>query len=182
MVAGGLPDAPITTPSETGLRETAYAAVIAAVVVALVYFGRPLLVPLALSILMAFALAPVVEFLRRLRIGRIAGVILTVTMAVLLITGIAGFIGTQLAWLAVSLPQYHHNVIDKIQSVEGSAANSPLVQSAIRMIDNLSKQIALVPLPAPGKTPDLQSKATEAQNSKPAVPVVIQEPPPGPLQ
>ena len=182
MAAGGLPDAPITTPSETGLRETAYAAVIAAVVVALVYFGRPLLVPLALSILMAFALAPVVEFLRRLRIGRIAGVILTVTMAVLLITGIAGFIGTQLAWLAVSLPQYQHNVIDKIQSVEGSAANSPMVQSAVRMIDNLSNQIALVPVPSPGKTPDLQSKTTEAQNSNPAVPVVIQQPPPGPLQ
>jgi len=111
----GLPDAPKVTPSETGLREAAYAAVIAAVVVASVYYGRPLLVPLALSILMAFALAPVVEFLRRLKIGRIAGVILTVTMAMLVIVGIATFIGAQLAWLAGGLPQYQSNIITKIQ-------------------------------------------------------------------
>ncbi len=179
MAAGGLPDAPKVTPSETGLREAAYAMVIAAVVVALVYFGRPLLVPLALSILMAFALAPVVEFLRRLRIGRIAGVILTVTMAVLLITGIAAFIGTQIAWLAVGLPQYQANIVHKIQSVEGSATNNGLVQGAIRMFNNLSDQISHVPVP--GKPEDLQAKTT-AQNSNPAVPVVIQQPPPGPLE
>jgi len=168
------------TPSETGLRETAYAAVISAVVVALVYFGRPLLVPLALSILMAFALAPVVEFLRRLRMGRIVGVILTVTMAVLLICGIAAFIGTQLAWLAVGLPQYQHNIVDKIQSVEGSATNNGLVRGAVGMFNNLSEQIAHVP-PAPGGGSELQSKTT-SQRSDPAVPVVIQEPPPGPLE
>ncbi len=61
----GPPEAPKVTAGESGLRETAYAMVVAAVVVCLIYFGRPLLVPLALSILMAFALAPVVEFLRR---------------------------------------------------------------------------------------------------------------------
>ena len=174
-----LPEATKVGPTETGLRETAYAAVIAAVVVSLVYYGRPLLVPLALSILMAFALAPVVEFLRRLRIGRIVGVILTVTMAVLLITGIAGFIGTQLAWLAVSLPQYQHNIVDKIQSVEGSAANNGLVQGAIGMFNNLSEQIAHVP---PSQKPEeLQSKTT-SQNNDPAVQVVVQQPPPGPLE
>ncbi|MEI9888813.1 MAG: AI-2E family transporter [Rhizomicrobium sp.] len=176
----GLPEAPKVTPGESGLQETAYAAVIAAVVIALIYLGRPLLVPLALSILMAFALAPVVEFLRRLRIGRIAGVILTVTMAVLLITGIATFIGTQIAWLAVGLPQYQANIVHKIQSVEGSAANNGLVQGAVRMFNNLSDQITQVPVP--GKVQDLQSKTTEAQNSNPAVPVVIQKSPPGPLE
>jgi predicted PurR-regulated permease PerM len=176
----GLPDAPKVTPNETGLRDTAYAAVISAVVVALVYFGRPLLVPLALSILLAFALAPVVEFLRRIRIGRIVGVILTVTMAVLLISGIAAFIGTQLAWLTVGLPQYQHNIIDKIQSVEGSATNNGLVQSALGMFNNLSEQIAHAP-PLGKKPDDLQSKTT-AQTDDPAQPVVIQQPPPGPLE
>jgi len=100
------PETPKIAPSPSDLQETAYAAVIAAVVVAAIYYGRPMLVPLALSILMAFALAPVVEFLRRLRIGRILGVILSVTFAVLLIGGIMAFIGTQLAWLAGSLPKY----------------------------------------------------------------------------
>ena len=46
----GPSDAPKVAPNDTGLRETAYAMVVAAVVVCLIYFGRPLLVPLALSI------------------------------------------------------------------------------------------------------------------------------------
>jgi predicted PurR-regulated permease PerM len=166
------------TPTETGLRETAYAAVIAAVVVATIYFGRPLLVPLALSILMAFALAPVVEYLRRLRLGRIPGVILTVTLAMLLICGIAAFIGTQLAWLAVGLPQYQHNIVSKVQSVEGSAANNGLVKSVTGMFDNLSRQIAN----APAKTADAEANPGAQpgeQPTQPAIPVVIQKDTPG---
>ncbi|MBL6854220.1 MAG: AI-2E family transporter, partial [Alphaproteobacteria bacterium] len=174
------PETPKIAPSPSGLQDTAYAAVIAAVVVAAIYFGRPMLVPLALSILMAFALAPVVEFLRRLRVGRIPGVILSVTLAVLLIIGIMGFIGTQIAWLAASLPQYQTNIVAKIQSVEGSAANNGVVQGAIRMFNNLSDQLALTPGAASSAT-DLQSKTT-GQVRTPAVPVVIQDAPPGPIQ
>lgn len=173
------PDTPKIAPNPSGLQETAYAAVIAAVVVAAIYLGRPMLVPLALSILMAFALAPVVEFLRRLRIGRILGVITSVTLAVLLIGGIMAFIGTQLAWLAAGLPRYQSNVIAKIQSVEGSAANNGVVQGAIRMFNNLSDQIAQTP--GAGGPTDLQSKTT-AQVRNAAVPVVVQEAPPGPIE
>ena len=161
------------TPTETGLRETAYAAVIAAVVVATIYFGRPLLVPLALSILMAFALAPVVEFLRRLRLGRIPGVILTVTLAMLLICGIAGFIGTQLARLAVGLPQYQQNIVSKVQSVEGSASNNGLVKSVTAMFDNLSRQIANTPAKA-GNT-EASAGARSSEPTQPPIPVVIQK-------
>jgi predicted PurR-regulated permease PerM len=162
------------TPTETGLRETAYAAVIAAVVVATIYFGRPLLVPLALSILMAFALAPVVEYLRRLRLGRIPGVILTVTLAMLLICGIAAFIGTQLAWLAVGLPQYQHNIVSKVQSVEGSAANNGLVKSVTGVFNNLSRQIANAPAKTAGAEASPGAQPGE-QPAQPAIPVVIQK-------
>ena len=172
------PETAKVAPSDNGLRDSAYAAVIAAVVVALIYFGRPLLVPLALSILLAFALAPVVEFLRKVRIGRVAGVIATVTLTVLLISGIATFIGTQVAWLAVGMPQYEHNIVTKIQAVEGSAANNGFVRSVMGMFDNLSEQIAHVP--QSGGNATNQSKTT-AQSSAQAVPVVVQEPAPGPL-
>src|SRR5476651_914863 len=175
----GAPESPKTQPAAIGLQGAAHAAVIAAVLVALVYFGRPLLVPLALSVLMAFALAPVVEFLRRLRLGRIGAVILTVTLAVLLICGIAAFIGTQLAWLAQSLPQYQHNVVAKIQSVEGSAAHNGMVQGALKMFNNLSDELANVP--ATGTNKQLEAKTT-SQQANPAVPVIIRTPPATPLE
>ena len=175
----GSPEASKSAPGASGLQEAASAAVVAAVLVAAVYFGRPLLVPLALSILLAFALAPVAEFLRRLKLGRIGAVILTVGLAVLLISGIAAFIGTQLAWLAQSLPQYQQNIVAKIQSVEGSATNNGMIQGALNMFNNLSDQIANVP--RPGKNDQLESKTT-SQRTDPAIPVVIRTPAPRPIE
>jgi predicted PurR-regulated permease PerM len=174
----GSPEASKPAPLSNGLQEAANAALVAAVLVAAAYFGRPLLVPLALSILLAFALAPVAEVLRRLRLGRIGAVILTVALAVLLITGIGIFIGTQVAWLAQSLPQYQQNIVAKIQSVEGSATNNGVVQSALKLFNNLSDQIANAPQGA--DTKQLQSKTT-SQRTDPAIPVVIRTPPPNPL-
>lgn len=175
----GTPETTKTAPAAVGLQGAAHAAVVAAVLVALVYYGRPLLVPLALSVLMAFALAPVAEFLRRLRLGRVGAVILTVTLAVLLISAIATFIGTQLAWLAQSLPQYQHNISTKIHSVEGSATNNGMVQGALRMFNSLSAELANVP----SSTTDKQLEAkTTSQQSSPAVPVVIRTPAPSPLE
>ena len=174
----GSPEASKTAPTANGLQEAASAAIVAAVLVAAVYFGRTLLVPLALSILLAFALAPVAEFLRRLKLGRIVAVILTVTLAVLLISGIATFIGTQLAWLAQSLPQYQQNMVAKIQSVEGSTASNGMLQGALNMFDNLSNQIANVPHSTNDKR--LESKTT-SQQTDPAIPVVIRTPPASPL-
>ncbi|HWD27363.1 MAG TPA: AI-2E family transporter, partial [Rhizomicrobium sp.] len=170
----GPPETTKVAPSETGLRETAYASVIAAVVVATIYFGRPLLVPIALAVLMAFALAPVVEYLRRLRLGRIPGVILTVTLAMLMIAGVAAFIGTQIAWLAVGLPQYQQNIVSKVQSVEGSAANNGLVKTVTGLFDNLSKQIANAPAKAAKSEPNPAVQSGQ-QAPGPAIPVVIQK-------
>jgi len=175
----GSPETSKPVPRADGLQEAASAAIIAAVLVAMVYFGRPLLVPLALSILLAFALAPVAEALRRLKLGRVAAVILTVTLAVLLISGIATFIGTQLAWLAQSLPQYQQNIVAKIQSVEGSATSNGLVQGASRMFNSLSEQIANAPH---GSENGQTESKTTAQHNDPAIPVVIRTPPPNPLE
>ena len=59
------PPAARTDPLTQKLMTT----VIAAVVVGAIYFGSPILMPLALAILMSFALAPLVSLLKRLRRG-----------------------------------------------------------------------------------------------------------------
>jgi predicted PurR-regulated permease PerM len=51
-------------------------------VVAALYFGHALFVPLALAILLSFILAPVVVVLRRWRFGRVFSVVLSVLLAV----------------------------------------------------------------------------------------------------
>src|SRR3954469_6030040 len=86
------------------------AAMIAGVVVSALYFGRPVLLPLALAVLMSFALAPLVGLLKRLRLGNIAPVLISLLLAVVVISSLAAFMGSQLAKLAADLPRYQTNL------------------------------------------------------------------------
>lgn len=86
-------------------------------VIAILYFGRELLIPLSLSALLTFLLSPLVTRFER-RIGRISAVLVVV---MLIFTSIAfgGWVLTrQMVDLATKLPGYKGNIISKIQSFE----------------------------------------------------------------
>ena len=63
---------------------------------AALYFGRDIFVPFALAILLAFALAPLVDWLRSFKVPRIAAVLVAVLFAVLIIGGVPLLVGGQL--------------------------------------------------------------------------------------
>jgi hypothetical protein len=73
--------------------------------IAALYFGRDVFMPLALAILLSFALAPLVLLLRRWHFNRVLSVVGTVFLAFLIIFGIGALIGSQLAQLADDIPQ-----------------------------------------------------------------------------
>jgi predicted PurR-regulated permease PerM len=77
------------------------------------YIARDIFVPLALAILLSFALGPVVLLLRRWHLGRVPSVIASVGLAFLVIFGIGALIGSQLARLAEDLPRYQSNITEK---------------------------------------------------------------------
>ncbi len=85
--------------------------------VAVLYFGREVFVPVTLALLLAFVLAPLVNLLRRLRIGRVAASLLAATVALGLIVAIGAVIGTQIAQLTTDLPRYAATVETKVSSV-----------------------------------------------------------------
>lgn len=86
-----------------------------AFVIAALYFGRELLIPLALSALLTFLLSPLVGRLERW-IGRIAAVLLIVTL-IFTATGAAGWVLTrQLVDLATKLPEYKGNITEKLHA------------------------------------------------------------------
>ena len=72
--------APAETPSLRSLTTLAGSVVI----VAALYFGRDVLIPITLAILLSFVLAPLADLLRR-AIGRIPAVILSKAIAVIAI-------------------------------------------------------------------------------------------------
>ena len=86
-------------------------------IVATLYFGKEVLVPVTLALLLAFLLAPLVGLLRRAHLGRVPSVLLGVIVALGIILAIGGVIGSQIAQLATNLPQYAPVIESKVARV-----------------------------------------------------------------
>ncbi|MFC4166932.1 AI-2E family transporter [Teichococcus aestuarii] len=89
----------------------------AVVVVAGLYLGRDVLIPVTLAILLSLVLSPLVRLLRRARLGRVGSVILAVLVAIGVLVAAGIVIGAQLAELAQSLPLYQHSLQQKIDTL-----------------------------------------------------------------
>lgn len=90
---------------------------LSAAIIAALYFGRELLVPLALAALLTFMLTPLVNRLQRW-LGRIGAVLCVVAM-MFAATGIAGWVLTRQAVdLANQLPGYKENIRTKLRSIQ----------------------------------------------------------------
>jgi predicted PurR-regulated permease PerM len=152
-------------------------ALVAVVLVAALYFGREVLVPIALAVLMSFVLAPLVNLLQRLYVPRIAAVFLVVIAAFGVVFALAGLMASQVNQLANELPRYQSTLSDKIQSLRGAAASTGTLQRASEVLHNLSKELDR-PKPDAAAT----GLSTEASPPIRPIPVEVRQPDPGSLQ
>lgn len=120
-------DAPINggaaqiRPSSAPELKTLAGVAVGTLVIAALYFGQEVLIPITLAIMLSFVLSPVVNLLQRLRLWRVPAVILTV-FAALGVLGLVGtLIGSQAASLTGNAPQYARTIEAKVQSVQGFA-------------------------------------------------------------
>jgi AI-2E family transporter len=97
-------------------------------VIAILYFGRPVFVRLAVAILLAFILAPLVRVLRRWRFGRIPSIIIVVLLAFLTIFGLGMLLGEQVTHLAAALPKYQDTLTQKIDALRGATGEEELLE------------------------------------------------------
>jgi predicted PurR-regulated permease PerM len=104
----------------------------ALVVVAVLYFARDLLVPLALAVLLSFVLAPIARALRRFGIPRLAGVLAAVLAAVAVIGFLGLIMGRQLAELAGDIPIYQYELSRKFASLNASGGLLERAQDMLR--------------------------------------------------
>ncbi len=155
---------PAETPGLSGLLTLA----VGVVVVAGLYLGRTVLIPITLAVLLSFLLAPLVHLLRRIRLGRVASVLIAVMLALSIILAAGTLIGSQIADLAQEVPQYAVTIRAKIDTVQ----NYALAQAG-PILRRLGQQ--LNPPPAP------QPKSRAPADQKPLA-VEIQQPDPTPMQ
>ncbi|HLH52387.1 MAG TPA: AI-2E family transporter [Verrucomicrobiae bacterium] len=90
------------------------------VVLAVLYFARTIFIPLAFSILVTFMLAPLVIRLRHWGLGRIPSTAIVVLVSFGILSVFGGIMASQLADLAHKLPEYQHNIEQKIESIRSS--------------------------------------------------------------
>jgi predicted PurR-regulated permease PerM len=140
-------------------------------VVAALYFGREVLVPIALALLLSFVLAPLVRLLQSWRFPRLVAVFIVVVVAFAAILGLGAFMVSQVSQLANDLPRYESNLTDKIQSLQGVAAGTGPLERASDVLKDLKKEIE-----KPGSiSPAQPSVDGQAQPNRP-IPVEIRQP------
>src|SRR3990170_3231311 len=88
---------------------------LAVIAVGVLYFGREILVPIALAVLLTFVLAPPVRLLQHLYVPRTLAVVIVVSIAFTAILGLGGLMVSQLNQLAGDLPSYQATLSRKIQ-------------------------------------------------------------------
>jgi predicted PurR-regulated permease PerM len=150
---------------------------VAAAIVACLYFGREVLLPIALAVLMSFVLAPLVRLLQRLRLPRIPAVFMVVLIAFGVVFSIGGLMVAQVNQLAADLPRYQSTLSEKVQALKGVTAGGGTLEQASEVLRNLRKE-----LDRPrGEAPITNRAPAPASPDKP-IPVEVRQPDPGALQ
>ncbi|HVJ31075.1 MAG TPA: AI-2E family transporter, partial [Gammaproteobacteria bacterium] len=113
-----------------------------AVLCAALYWGQAVLVPLVLAALLTFLLSPLVTRLDRLRLPRVVGVLLVMTLAGAAIGGVGYVVAGQLRSFAAELPTHQQNIRTKIRDAieltRGGAIEH--VQDTIEDISNVVEE------------------------------------------
>jgi predicted PurR-regulated permease PerM len=153
----------------------------AATVIALLYFARDVIIPITLGILLSFLLAPAVRWLRRLRIGRVPAVMLTVLAAFLAIFGFAATVVHETTTLAQELPEYRYNLETKVRSLPGSMPGNGIFHRLAGMFRDLRNELTKSETDGSGPPNRHSLGASSGEPAKP-VPVEIRQPELQPLQ
>ena len=145
--------------------------------VATLYFGRNVLMPVTLALLLTFLLAPLVNFFRRIYFGRVPSVVLVVTLALAVLIGIGAVVGSQLKELASDLPSYVTTVEGKIATIKMETVDR--LSHAMRLMGSTSPKAQRA---RPGSSAQAAAHHGMAANiaAAPAAPAASSPPAPAP--
>ncbi|WP_315827648.1 MULTISPECIES: AI-2E family transporter [unclassified Bradyrhizobium] len=170
----------VRTPEEVlGLISALAVAIFAVIIIALLYFGRDILVPVALAILLSFVLAPLVAQLQRLRAPRGLAVVSVVVLAFVVIFTLGSLLATQLTQLASELPNYQSTMSNKIQSFRDTKAGRGTLERASDMLKDLGKELDKPNEPEAARPPS--GLRTNSSVPVTPIPVEVRQPDPGAL-
>jgi predicted PurR-regulated permease PerM len=148
---------PPVSQDTSGVRT---AAILAAVIAAL-YLGREIFIPLAFAITLTLIMAPAVTWLQKLRLGRIPSVVFVTLVAVAIAGGISWVIFNEVVEVVNDLPSYQQNIHNKIEAMQAPIKGA--FGRAAANVQELSKELSSAPAP-------IASPATAGRRNTPISP------------
>ncbi len=135
-----------------------------ALTIAMLYFGRQIFIPLALAVILSFALTPMVATLERARLGRIPSVIAVLALCFALTLALVWGAAGQLIEITSHIRDYESNLKEKIHSLH-STKDSAFGRAA-DSVRELNKELSV--------TSQSANAVSERREGHPAIPLSVQ--------
>lgn len=114
---------------------------IAAIVIGALYFAQDVLLPLTVAILLSFVLTPPLLVLQRIKVPRVAAVIIVVAVAFSILGGLGWLISHEATKLAGNLPSYRATLSEKVETLRETTAESQVLRKAGDVLTGLESQL-----------------------------------------
>ncbi|MER9232187.1 AI-2E family transporter [Mesorhizobium sp. M0622] len=109
--------------------------------VAALYFGREVFLPIAIALLLTFALVPMVSALKRAGIPRLPAVIASVLGAFTVLALFSFIVATQVSELAQNIPLYQANILTKVRSLKETGVGGGIISRLSRVIERVGQEL-----------------------------------------
>jgi predicted PurR-regulated permease PerM len=149
--------------TESSLVRAAAVTFIGATAMVALYFGREVLIPAAIAVLLAFILGPFVTWVRR--VLPLALAVAVVVLGALAVAGLlAVLVTTQLAEVAGSLTGYQANLQQKILDLRGLSEGGGAVGRFLAMVASLGHDLTVTAGPAAAPAVRVQSGGSSLES------------------
>lgn len=132
---------PVRPPPSGDIQRIAAGLLIAGLLIAALRLGQEVLLPLAVSILISFALAPLVSWLVRIGVSRLISVLLVMMTVFALIGGLGMLVATQVRGLSGELPRFQTTIKGKISDLGEQMRGPGFMDRAFEMVGSVQKEV-----------------------------------------
>jgi predicted PurR-regulated permease PerM/GAF domain-containing protein len=119
----------------------AAALISAAVIIAALYYGQDVLIPLVCAFLISFALNPPVAWLSRRGLPRIVSVIAVMIVIVAVLASMVAVLGSQLRALSQELPTYEYTIRMKLADLRARLKTPGIFEGALKTVETVQKEV-----------------------------------------
>jgi predicted PurR-regulated permease PerM len=162
-------------PPISSRHDRAGGIVATATVLALLYFGRDVLVPVTLAVILSLLIAPLVRVLRSVGMGQTLSVLAAVLGLALAMGAAAAVIGMQVVKMTASLPLYEQTIRHKLTTLNEITVGR--LKSFNGQAGRFIEQNAAARAPAQAAAPRSSTAEAPATDAPRPIPVEIHEPP-----